>query len=159
MTRIRSRLSVALVAAVVGGALLVAGCGGSDNSDYKNKVTAAAKTFQTDAQAAGTALSSAQSPAQFKTAAGQFKGAVTKFVNTLGSLNPPSNVKDAQTKLVTDLNSFQGTVDQISQKVATARSGDPAQLQGLVALVPKLQSDTQKVQQDASALQSAVNKS
>jgi outer membrane murein-binding lipoprotein Lpp len=159
MTRIRSRLSVVLVAAVVGGALLVAGCGGSDNDDYKKKVTAAAQTFQSDAQKAGTSLSSSQSPAQFKAAAGEFKGAVTKFTDTLNGLDAPSDVKDEQDKLVTDLKSFQGTVDEISTKVASARSGDPAQLQGLVSLVPKLQSDTQKVQQDAQNLQNAVNKS
>lgn len=159
MTRIRSRLSVVLVAAVVGGALLVAGCGGSDNDDYKKKVTSAAQTFQSDAQKAGQALSSSQSPAQFKAAAGQFKTAVTTFTSTLKSLDPPDNVKNAQDKLVTDLKSFQGTVDQISQKVASARSGDPSQLQGLVQLVPQLQSDTQKVQTDAQNLQNEVNKS
>ena len=159
MNRTRSRLSAVLVAAVVGGALLVAGCGGSDNDDYKKKVTAAAQTFQSDAQKAGQALSSSQSPAQFKAAAGEFKAAVTNFTNTLNGLDAPSSVKDEQDKLVTDLKSFQGTVDQISEKVATARSGDPAQLQGLVQLVPQLQSDTQKVQTDAQNLQDAVNKS
>ena len=57
MTALRSRLTVVAVAAVVGGALVVAGCGSSDTDTYKKQVTQAAKQFQTDAQAAGTSLS------------------------------------------------------------------------------------------------------
>jgi outer membrane murein-binding lipoprotein Lpp len=156
MTAIRSRVTVVIVAAVVGGALLVAGCGGSDSDDYKKQVTKAAQQFQTDAQQAGTSLGGASSPTQFKAAAGQFKTAVTKFTDKLDSLDPPSGVKDEQDKLVTDLQHFSSTVNQISDKVSSASTGD---VQGLVALVPQLQSDVQKVTADAQNLQDAVNKS
>jgi hypothetical protein len=157
MTRIRSRLAVAVVAAVVGGGLVVAGCGGNSSDDYKKQVTNAAKQFQTDAQAAGQSLSAAKSPAQFKAASGQFKGAVTKFTDKLNSLDPPSSVKDEQDKLVTDLNSFSSTVDKVSTQVAKASSGGDAK--ALIALVPKLQSDVQTVSTDAQNLQNAVNNS
>jgi outer membrane murein-binding lipoprotein Lpp len=156
MTAIRSRLTVVVVAAVVGGALLVAGCGGSDSDDYKKQVTKAAQQFQTDAQQAGTSLGGATSPTQFKAAAGEFKTAVTKFTDKLNSLDPPSGAKDEQDKLVTDLQHFSSTVNQISDKVSSAASGN---VQGLVALVPQLQSDVQKVTSDAQNLQDAVNKS
>ena len=156
MTGLRSRRTVAVVAAVVGGALLVAGCGGSDSDDYKKQVTKAAQQFKTDAQQAGTSLGGAQSPTQFRAAAGEFKGAVTKFTDKLNSLDPPSDAKDEQDKLVNDLQHFSGTVNQISDKVQSASSGDP---QGLVALVPQLQSDVQKVSKDAQDLQNAVNNS
>jgi outer membrane murein-binding lipoprotein Lpp len=156
MTGLRSRRTVVLVAAVVGGALLVAGCGGSDSDDYKKQVTKAAQQFQTDAQKAGTSLGGAQSPTQFRAAAGEFKGAVTKFTDKLNSLDPPSDAKDEQDKLVNDLQHFSGTVNQISDKVQSASTGDA---QGLVALVPQLQSDVQKVSKDAQDLQNAVNNS
>jgi outer membrane murein-binding lipoprotein Lpp len=156
MTKPRSRLTAAAVAAVVGGALLVAGCGGSDSDDYKKQVTQAAQQFQTDASAAGTSLSASQSPDQFKSAAAKFKTAVNKFTDKLNSLDPPGDAKDEQDKLVTDLQHFSGTVDQISDKVANVNSGN---VQGLVALVPQLQSDVQKVTTDAQALETAVNKS
>jgi outer membrane murein-binding lipoprotein Lpp len=156
MTRLRSRRTVVVVAAVVGGALLVAGCGGSDSDDYKKQVTKAAQQFQTDAQQAGTSLGGAQSPTQFRAAAGEFKGAVTKFTDKLNSLDPPSDAKDEQDKLVNDLQHFSGTVNDISDKVQKASTGD---VQGLVALVPQLQSDVQKVSKDAQDLQNAVNDS
>jgi outer membrane murein-binding lipoprotein Lpp len=156
MTAVRSRLTAVAVAALVGGALVVAGCGGSSSDDYKKEVTKAAQQFQTDAQAAGTSLSSSQSPTQFKTAAANFKTAVTKFTDKLNSLDPPSDAKDEQDKLVADLKHFSGTVDQISSKVAGVNSGN---VQELVALVPQLQSDVQKVTTDAQALETAVNKS
>lgn len=156
MTGLRSRRTVAVVAAVVGGALLVAGCGGSDSDDYKKQVTKAAQQFKTDAQQAGTSLGGAQSPTQFRAAAGEFKGAVTKFTDKLNSLDPPSDAKDEQDKLVNDLQHFSGTVNDISDKVQSATRGDA---QGLVALVPQLQSDVQKVSKDAQDLQSAVNNS
>ena len=156
MTGLRSRRTVAVVAAVVGGALLVAGCGGSDSDDYKKQVTKAAQEFKTDAQEAGTSLGGAQSPTQFRAAAGEFKGAVTKFTDKLNSLDPPSDAKDEQDKLVNDLQHFSGTVNDISDKVQSATRGDA---QGLVALVPQLQSDVQKVSKDAQDLQNAVNNS
>ncbi|MFL5836535.1 MAG: hypothetical protein ACJ76K_08105 [Solirubrobacteraceae bacterium] len=156
MTGLRSRRTVAVVAAVVGGALLVAGCGGSDSDDYKKQVTKAAQQFKTDAQQAGTSLGGAQSPTQFRAAAGEFKGAVTKFTDKLNSLDPPSDAKDEQDKLVNDLQHFSGTVNDISDKVQSATRGDA---QGLVALVPQLQSDVQKVSKDAQDLQNAVNNS
>jgi hypothetical protein len=156
MTGLRSRRTVAVVAAVVGGALLVVGCGGSDNDDYKKQVTKAAQQFKTDAQQAGTSLGGAQSPTQFRAAAGEFKGAVTKFTDKLNSLDPPSDAKDEQDKLVNDLQHFSGTVNHISDKVQSAARGDA---QGLVALVPQLQSDVQKVSKDAQDLQNAVNNS
>lgn len=156
MTGLRSRRTVAVVAAVVGGALLVAGCGGSDSDDYKKQVTKAAQQFKTDAQQAGTSLGGAQSPTQFRAAAGEFKGAVTKFTDKLTSLDPPSDAKDEQDKLVNDLQHFSGTVNDISDKVQRATRGDA---QGLVALVPQLQSDVQKVSKDAQDLQNAVNNS
>jgi hypothetical protein len=157
MTQLRSRLATAVVVAILGGGLVVAGCGSSSSGDYKKQVTQAAHQFQTDAQAAGQALSSARSPAQFKTAAGQFKSAVTKFTDKLSSLNPPSNVKDAQDKLVTDLKTFSSTVDQVTTQVASASNGGNAKR--LVALVPKLQSNVQTVSADAQNLQDAVNSS
>jgi hypothetical protein len=156
MTGLRSRRTVAVVAAVVGSALLVAGCGGSDSDDYKKQVTKAAQQFKTDAQHAGTSLGGAQSPTQFRAAAGEFKGAVTKFTDKLNSLDPPSDAKDEQDKLVNDLQHFSGTVNDISDKVQSAARGDA---QGLVALVPQLQSDVQKVSKDAQDLQNAVNNS
>ncbi|MFL5975471.1 MAG: hypothetical protein ACJ76G_10080 [Solirubrobacterales bacterium] len=156
MTGLRSRRTVAVVAAVVGGALLVAGCGGSDSDDYKKQVTKAAQQFKTDAQQAGTSLGGAQSPTQFRAAAGEFKGAVTKFTDKLNSLDPPSDAKDEQDKLVNDLQHFSGTVNDISDNVQSATRGDA---QGLVALVPQLQSDVQKVSKDAQDLQNAVNNS
>jgi hypothetical protein len=156
MTGLRSRRTVAVVAAVVGGALLVAGCGGSDSDDYKKQVTKAAQQFKTEAQQAGTSLGGAQSPTQFRAAAGEFKGAVTKFTDKLNSLDPPSDAKDEQDKLVNDLQHFSGTVNDISDKVQSATRGDA---QGLVALVPQLQSDVQKVSKDAQDLQTAVNNS
>jgi enamine deaminase RidA (YjgF/YER057c/UK114 family) len=156
MTGPRSRRTVVVVAAVVGGALFVAGCGGSNSDDYKKQVTNAAQQFQTDAQQAGTSLGGARSPTQFRAAAGEFKGAVTKFTDKLNSLDPPSHAKDEQDKLVNDLQHFSGTVNEISNKVQSATSGDP---QGLVALVPQLQSDVQKVSKDAQDLQNAVNNS
>ncbi|MFL5855927.1 MAG: hypothetical protein ACJ76T_16860 [Solirubrobacteraceae bacterium] len=156
MTGLRSRRTVAVVAAVVGGALIVAGCGGSDSDDYKKQVTKAAQQFKTDAQQAGTSLGGAQSPTQFRAAAGEFKGAVTKFTDKLNSLDPPSDAKDEQDKLVNDLQHFSGTVNDISDKVQSATRGDA---QGLVALVPQLQSDVQKVSKDAQDLQNAVNNS
>lgn len=156
MTGLRSRLTGVAVAAVVGGALLVAGCGGSDSDDYKKQVTKAAQQFKTDAQQAGTSLGGAQSPTQFRAAAGEFKGAVTKFTDKLNSLDPPSDAKDEQDKLVNDLQHFSGTVNDISDKVQSATRGDA---QGLVALVPQLQSDVQKVSKDAQDLQNAVNNS
>jgi hypothetical protein len=156
MTGLRSRRTVAVVAAVVGGALLVVGCGGSENDDYKKQVTKAAQQFKTDAQQAGTSLGGAQSPTQFRAAAGEFKGAVTKFTDKLNSLDPPSDAKDEQDKLVNDLQHFSGTVNHISDKVQSAARGDA---QGLVALVPQLQSDVQKVSKDAQDLQNAVNNS
>lgn len=156
MTGLRSRRTVAVVAAVVGGALIVAGCGGSDSDDYKKQVTKAAQQFKTDAQQAGTSLGGAQSPTQFRAAAGEFKGAVTKFTDKLNSLDPPSDAKDEQDKLVNDLQHFSGTVNDISDKVQSATRGDA---QGLVALVPQLQSDVQKVSKDAQDLQNAVNDS
>src|SRR5689334_17177058 len=100
MTAVRSRFTAVAVAALVGGAVLVAGCGGSDSDDYKKQVTQAAQQFQTDAQAAGTSLSSSQSPTQFKAAAANFKSAVTKFTDKLNSLDPPADAKDEQDKLV-----------------------------------------------------------
>jgi hypothetical protein len=156
MTGLRSRRTVAVVAAVVGGALLVAGCGGSDSDDYKKQVTKAAQQFKTEAQQAGTSLGGAQSPTQFRAAAGEFKGAVTKFTDKLNSLDPPNDAKDEQDKLVNDLQHFSGTVNDISDKVQSATRGDA---QGLVALVPQLQSDVQKVSKDAQDLQNAVNNS
>ncbi len=157
MTRTRSRLTVAVLAAVLGAGLIVAGCGSDSKDDYKKDVTAAAKQFQTDAQQAGTALSASRSPTQVKAAAGQFKTAVNTFTNKLNSLDPPSDAKDEQDKLVTDLKSFSSTVDQVSTEVAKASSGGDAS--GLTALVPKLQSDVQNVQADAQNLQDAVNES
>jgi hypothetical protein len=156
MTGLRSRRTVAVVAAVVGGALLVAGCGGSDSDDYRKQVTKAAQQFKTEAQQAGTSLGGAQSPTQFRAAAGEFKGAVTKFTDKLNSLDPPNDAKDEQDKLVNDLQHFSGTVNDISDKVQSATRGDA---QGLVALVPQLQSDVQKVSKDAQDLQNAVNNS
>jgi len=156
MTGLRSRRTVVVVATVMGGALLIAGCGGSDSDDYKKQVTKAAQQFQTDAQQAGTSLGGARSATQFRAAAGEFKGAVTKFTDKLNSLDPPSDAKDEQDKLVNDLQHFSGTVNDISDKVQSATRGDA---QGLVALVPQLQSDVQKVSKDAQALQDAVNNS
>ena len=156
MTGLRSRRTVVVVATVMGGALLVAGCGGSDSDDYKKQVTKAAQQFKTDAQQAGTSLGGARSATQFRAAAGEFKGAVTKFTDKLNSLDPPSDAKDEQDKLVNDLQHFSGTVNQISDKVQSATRGDA---QGLVALVPQLQSDVQKVSKDAQDLQNAVNNS
>jgi outer membrane murein-binding lipoprotein Lpp len=156
MTALRSRLTVVAVAAVVGGALLVAGCGSSDTDTYKKQVTQAAKQFQSDAQAAGTSLSASQSADEFKTAAAKFKTAVTTFTDKLSSLKPPSSAKDEQDKLVADLKHFSGTVKQISDKVANVNASN---VQGLVSLVPQLQSDVQKVSSDAKNLENAVNNS
>jgi outer membrane murein-binding lipoprotein Lpp len=156
MTALRSRLTVVAVAAVVGGALLVAGCGSSDTDTYKKQVTQAAKQFQSDAQAAGTSLSASQSADEFKTAAAKFKTAVTTFTDKLSSLKPPSSAKDEQDKLVADLKHFSGTVKQISDKVANVNASN---VQGLVSLVPQLQSDVQKVSSDAKNLENAVNSS
>jgi hypothetical protein len=157
MTRTQSRLTVAAVVAVLGAGLIVAGCGSSSKDDYKKQVTNAAKQFQTDAQKAGQALSASHSPTQVKAAAGQFKTAVSTFTDKLSSLDPPGDAKDEQDKLVTDLKSFSGTVDQVSNEVAKASSGGNAS--GLTALLPKLQSDVQNVQTDAQNLQNAVNES
>jgi len=140
MTALRSRVTVVAVAAVVGGALGVAGCGSSDTDTYKKQVTQAAKQFQTDAQAAGTSLSASRSAAEFKTAA-------TK---------PPSSAKDEQDQLVTDLKHFSGTVNEISDRVSNVTSSN---VEGLVALVPQLQSDVRKVSADAKNLENAVNNS
>jgi outer membrane murein-binding lipoprotein Lpp len=156
MTALRSRLTVVAVAAVVGGALLVAGCGSSDTDTYKKQVTQAAKQFQSDAQAAGTSLSASQSADEFKTAAAKFKTAVTTFTDKLSNLKPPSSAKDEQDKLVADLKHFSGTVKQISDKVANVNASN---VQGLVSLVPQLQSDVQKVSSDAKNLENAVNSS
>jgi ribosomal protein S1 len=156
MTRLRTRLPTLVVAVVAGTALVAAGCGGDDTGDYKKKVTAAAKQFQTDASKAGQSLSAAQSPTQFKSAAADFKTAVTTFTDKLDGLKAPSGVQDDQDKLVADLKHFQGTVDQISQNVSGGTTSD---LNGLVALVPQLQTDVQKVSADAQKLQDAVNDS
>ena len=77
-------------------------------------------------------------------------------VDKLSSLDPPSDAKDEQDKLVNDLQHFSGTVNQISDKVQSASAGG---VQGLVSLVPQLQSDVQKVSKDAQDLQNAVNNS
>jgi outer membrane murein-binding lipoprotein Lpp len=156
MTALRSRVTVVAVAAVVGGALGVAGCGSSDTDTYKKQVTQAAKQFQTDAQAAGTSLSASQSAAEFKTAATKFKAAVTTFTGKLSSLKPPSSAKDEQDQLVADLKHFSGTVNEISDRVSNVTSSN---VEGLVSLVPQLQSDVQKVSADAKNLENAVNKS
>jgi hypothetical protein len=156
MTRTRSRMTVAVLSLVLGAGLIAVGCGSSSKDDYKKEVTSAAKQFQADAQKAGQALSSSHSPAQVKTAAGQFKTAVSTFTTKLQGLNPPSDVKPAQDKLVTDLQSFSSTVDQVSTEVANAsKTGN---VSGLTSLVPKLQSDVQNVQADAQNLQTAVDK-
>jgi hypothetical protein len=156
MFRLRSRLTALVVAAIAGATVVAAGCGGDDTADYKEQVTAAAQRFQTDASKAGKSLSAAQSPTQFKTAAADFKTAVTTFTDKLDGLKPPSGARDDQNKLVADLKHFQSTVDQISARVARGASSD---LQALVALVPRLQSDVQKVSADARNLQKAVNES
>ena len=156
MTALRSRVTVVAVAAVVGGALGVAGCGSSDTDTYKKQVTQAAKQFQSDAQAAGTSLSASQSAAEFKTAAAKFKTAVTTFTYKLTSLKPPSSAKDEQDQLVTNLKHFSGTVNEISDKVSNVTASN---VEGLVSLVPQLQSDVQRVSTAAKNLEHAVNNS
>ena len=104
MTAFRSRVIGVAAAAVLGGALVVAGCGNSDTDTYKKQVTHAAQQFQTDAQAAGTSLSASQSPHEFETAATRFKAAVTKFTDKLNTLKPPGSAKDEQSKLVAAFN-------------------------------------------------------
>ena len=156
MTALRLRLTVVAVAAVIGGALVVAGCGGSDTDTYKEQVTQAAKQFQTDAQAAGTSLSASKSAEEFKTAAGKFKAAVTTFTDKLSSLKPPSGAKDEQDQLVADLQHFSGTVNEISDRVSNVNASN---VERLVSLVPQLQGDVQKVSTDAKNLENAVNNS
>jgi hypothetical protein len=156
MTALRLRLTVVAVAAVIGGALVVAGCGGSDTDTYKKQVTQAAKQFQTDAQAAGTSLSASKSAEEFTTAASKFKAAVTTFTDKLRSLKPPRSAKDEQDQLVADLQHFSGTVNEISDRVSNVNASN---VERLVSLVPQLQSDVQKVSTDAKNLENAVNNS
>jgi len=153
MTALRSRATAMVLATVVAAALLVAGCGGG-NDQYKKQVTQAAQQFQTEARAAGTNLSASESPEQFKTAATRFKAAVTKFTDRLSSLKPPKGAKDEQDKLVAALEHFGGTVDEISRRVTNV---DASNADRLVALIPQLQSDVQKVTSDAQDLEDAVN--
>ena len=156
MTALRSRLAGVAAAAVLGGTLVVAGCGSSDTDTYKKQVTQAAQQFQTDAQTAGTSLSASQSPREFKTAATKFKAAVTKFTDKLTTLKPPGSAKDEQSKLVANLEHFSGTVNKISDKVANVNANN---VEGLVSLVPQLQSDVQRVSTAAQNLENAVNNS
>jgi hypothetical protein len=148
-----SRLHVAVVV-VVGAALAVAGCGDSSTDAYKKQVTQAAQQFQADARTAGTSLSASQSPEQFQAAASRFKAAVTKFTDKLDSLKPPDRAKDEQDQLVTDLKRFSGTVNRVSHEVANVGARN---VERLVALVPQLQRDVQRVSTDAQELQDAVN--
>ena len=156
MTALRSRLTVVAVAAVVGAALVVAGCGSSDTDTYKKQVTQAAKKFQSDAQAAGTSLSASRSAAEFKTAAAKFKTAVTTFTDKLSSLKPPHSAKDEQDQLIADLERFSGTINEISDKVSNVNASN---VEGLVSLVPQLQRDVQNVSTAARDLENAVNNS
>ena len=130
-----SRLHVAVVV-VVGAALAVAGCGDSSTDAYKKQVTQAAQ--------------------QFQAAASRFKAAVTKFTDKLDSLKPPDRAKDEQDQLVTDLKRFSGTVNRVSHEVANVGARN---VERLVALVPQLQRDVQRVSTDAQELQDAVNNS
>jgi predicted lipid-binding transport protein (Tim44 family) len=141
------------LASLCAAAVLVAGCGGTANDDYKAKVEQAAKRFQADSARAGQQVSAARTPAQFKAAAGRFGVAVDTFTITLRGLRPPSSVKDEQDRLVADLTRFQRTTTQLAA-VTGARD-----FKALARLGPQLQADIQKVTADAKSLQDAVDKS
>ena len=85
-----------VAAALIGAAVVAAGCGGSD---YKSKVEDAAKQFKKTSVDAGAKLRGARTKLAFAAGVNEFQGAVRTFNGKLQSLSPPSAAKAAQTRL------------------------------------------------------------
>ena len=133
-----------LAAALFAAALVAAGCGGSD---YKGKVEDAAKEFKKTSEDAGAELRAAKNKQQFADGVEKFQGAVKTFNGKLSKLDPPSDAKAAQDRLISVLNTFSDDVGAVRDAL---NKGDVSRIQTLQG---KVVSDVGAVQSAAKELQ------
>lgn len=132
------------VLAVLALAVPLAACGGGEEGaskdDYKKEAQAIADKLKTDV---GTAQQNLQSEdeQQITTGLNQFKTSLTEAKNGFNELDVPDDYKDVHDKLVAELTTLEGDVEEVSSAV---EAKDEARAQ---QAVQKMQSDVQGLQQ------------
>lgn len=135
-TNIRQKLKPSL-AALGAAAVLVAGCGGDD---YKDKVKDAAQDFKKSVQGTSAEIRQAKSKKEYSAGVTKFQAAIKEFNDRVSELDPPSDAKAAQDRLIAVLQTFSQDLETIKNAV---NEGDIEKVRELQA---KFATDVNEVQ-------------
>jgi hypothetical protein len=143
---VRTRL--ALLVALF--ALVLAGCGTSQEDHYRQDFQKVAQRFSTSVQKAGAEAQSGQGLRERVPALRAFKASVDELASDLAKLDPPGSLEQANADAVKQLHVLSG---DLADYVSAASRGDQALA---TKIVPKLQADQTVLQKTLQELDRKV---
>jgi hypothetical protein len=144
---VRTRLALIVVALL---ALLLAGCGTSQEDHYRQDFQKVAQRFSASVQKAGAEAQNGQGLEERVPALRSFKASVDKLASDLDKLDPPSGLERANADAVRQLHILSG---DLADYVSAASRNDQALA---TKIVPKLQADQTVLQKTLQELDRRV---